>query len=451
MSADPAERRPLPPTAARSGHLSQAVLGVLALALALAGCSTGAPGPQQSPATAAAAGETAPTTPAPPPLSPEEQLRLDAELLATAWADDVDAARDLIERGADVNAKDDTEQSAYLIATSEGFTELLELTLANGADIADLDSYDGTGLIRAAERGHADIVGRLIGRGVAVDHVNNLGWTGLHEALIFADQAGRPARSDSVGFVDTVRVIVAAGGTITIPAAQDGSTPLDLARRHGLTPQSRLLEQALALDRATPVARADADSLLIDAAADDDPDRVALALRSGADIETRDADGQTPLVVATKNDSPEAARLLLSMGADPDAQDDIQDSAFLYAGAEGLNEILLLTLTHGADTSSTNRFGGTALIPAAEGGYAETVRILLDSGVPVDHVNDLGWTALHEAIIYGDGAGGHLETVRLLLAGGADASLADGDGISPRDLAARRGQDRVVALIEEAS
>ena len=33
--------------------------------------------------------------------------------------------------GADVNAQDDTQQSAYLIATSEGFLDLLELTLAS--------------------------------------------------------------------------------------------------------------------------------------------------------------------------------------------------------------------------------------------------------------------------------------------------------------------------------
>lgn len=155
--------------------------------------------------------------------------------------------------------------------------------------------------------------------------------------------------------------------------------------------------------------------------------------------------------MATKADHPEVAALLLYLGADPDAQDDIEDSAFLYAGAEGYDRILTQTLAHGADVRSTNRFGGTALIPAAESGRTTTVQILVDAGVPVDHVNDLGWTALHEAIIYGDGTGGHLETIRILLAAGADPTLPDGDGTSPRDLAAARGQDRVVDLLEEDS
>ena len=44
---------------------------------------------------------------------------LDQKLIAAAYANDVDAARELIEAGADVNAKDASVQSAYLIATSE--------------------------------------------------------------------------------------------------------------------------------------------------------------------------------------------------------------------------------------------------------------------------------------------------------------------------------------------
>ena len=57
-----------------------------------------------------------------------------------AWADDVARATALVRQGADVNAKDDTVQSAYLISTSEGHLELLRMTLANGAAVDDKDS-----------------------------------------------------------------------------------------------------------------------------------------------------------------------------------------------------------------------------------------------------------------------------------------------------------------------
>ncbi|MFF2452192.1 ankyrin repeat domain-containing protein [Isoptericola sp. NPDC058082] len=184
------------------------------------------------------------------------------------------------------------------------------------------------------------------------------------------------------------------------------------------------------------------------AVADDDAAAVATALHEGAAVDARDADGRTPLLAATRQGSAGLARLLLEAGADPDAQDRLQDSAFLYAGAEGLDDILRLTLEHGADVTSTNRFGGTALIPASEHGHVSTVRILLDAGVPVDHVNDLSWTALHEAIVLGDGSADQVEVVRLLLDAGADPTVRDGQGVLPRDLAASRGYDAIVAELD---
>ena len=77
-------------------------------------------------------------------------------LVRAAYGNHVDAAALLVQAGADVDLADDTRQSAYLIATSEVGDDprLLDLTLGAGADIDAKDSYDGTGLIRAAERAH---------------------------------------------------------------------------------------------------------------------------------------------------------------------------------------------------------------------------------------------------------------------------------------------------------
>ena len=58
-------------------------------------------------------------------MKPEEQSALDRKLIAAAWKNDLSEAGRLIEEGADVNAKDDSVQSAYLISTSEGYVELL--------------------------------------------------------------------------------------------------------------------------------------------------------------------------------------------------------------------------------------------------------------------------------------------------------------------------------------
>jgi hypothetical protein len=154
-------------------------------------------------------------------LAPDEQTALDSQLIAAAWENDIPEARRLIEEGADVNAKDDSVQSAYLITTSEGYLELLRLTLKHGADVTSLDSFNGTGLIRAADRGHVEIVRELLETEIDADHVNNLGWTALLEAIILGD--GGPRHTE------VVRLLVDAGADVNL-ADGNGQSPLTHAQ-----------------------------------------------------------------------------------------------------------------------------------------------------------------------------------------------------------------------------
>lgn len=198
------------------------------------------------------------------------------------------------------------------------------------------------------------------------------------------------------------------------------------------------------------MSRPDATEALFTAAARGDVAGARAALAAEADLDARNDRQQTPLLVATKAQQSKVAVLLLEAGADPDAKDAMSDSAFLYAGAEGYDEILRATLRHGANVKSTNRFGGTALIPASEHGHTETVRILINAGVPLDHVNDLGWTAMLEAIVLNDGSADQVDVVRQLIGAGADPSIRDKNGRTPRALAAAKGYREIVAVIDDA-
>lgn len=190
------------------------------------------------------------------------------------------------------------------------------------------------------------------------------------------------------------------------------------------------------------------DRMLLDAAVEDDADKLRKAIGAGADLEARDKDARTALLLATRANHVTVARLLIKAGADVNAKDAIKDTPFLYAGAEGRDEILKLILATGkANLKDTNRFGGTALIPAADHGLPETVRILLETNIDIDHVNDLGWTALLEAVILGDGGPAHREIVGLLVDAGAK-NIADRDGVTPLEHARRRGFKEMAARIE---
>lgn len=383
------------------------------------------------------------TAPATAPASPEPAVPtrnpdLNQPLIDAAWANDVERARALIASGADVNAQDSTQQSAYLIAASEGYPDLLELTLANGADLAGLDSYRGTGLIRAAERGHADIVGRLLQAGIEVDHVNRPGWTALDEAIVYGD--GGPT------YVDTVRALVAGGADVS-RVAGDGRTPIQHARDGGHDGIAGTLQAAAG---APEMDEATATAALLRAAAEGDADRVAVALRAGGDIESRDDRGRTPLLLASAADNVEVARLLVDLGADPDAQDDQQDSPWLVTGVTGSVAMLEALLPAHPDLALRNRFGGVSVIPASERGHVDYVRRVVTTGIDVNHVNDLGWTAMLEAIVYGDGTAAYQEIIGILLNAGADPRIADNDGVTPLQHAQDRGFGAIADMLQGA-
>jgi ankyrin repeat protein len=217
--------------------------------LLLAGCASGdgeaarrTPAPSATTSTAApstATDTTAPATePATPTPDPARQPVLDRRLIRAADDHDLEAAARLIAAGADVNRKDDTVQSAYLIATSEVGDDprLLSMTLEAGADVRSLDSFDGTGLIRAADRGFPAVVRRLLRTDIRIDHVNNLGWTALHEAVILGDGT-RP-------YVRVVRLLVEAGADVNKPSRRDGIRPLQHAERRGFTAVAQVLREA---------------------------------------------------------------------------------------------------------------------------------------------------------------------------------------------------------------
>ncbi len=112
---------------------------------------------------------------------------------------------------------------------------LLELTLENGADVTSLDSYNGTGLIRAADRGFVRIVERLLETEIDVDHVNNLGWTALLEAIILGD--------GDAAHIEVVRRLVDAGVDVNLADGQ-GVTPLAHAQDRGYAEMAAILREA---------------------------------------------------------------------------------------------------------------------------------------------------------------------------------------------------------------
>ncbi len=170
-------------------------------------------------------------------------------------------------------------------------------------------------------------------------------------------------------------------------------------------------------------------------------------IAAGMPVDGRDTEGRTALLLAVRGDRLDAARVLLEAGASPDALDARHDTPWLATGETGNVAMARLLFAAQPDLTIRNRFGGLALIPASERGHVDYVRWVVTTGIDVNHVNDLGWTALLEAVLLGDGTDRYRQIVRILLDAGANASLADRNGVTALDHARRRGQAEVAAIL----
>lgn len=147
-----------------------------------------------------------------------------------------EAVRALVRAGADTAAFESGRYDAVTIAAVADDEETLRVLLALGASAKLVTSrYDGTALIAAAHLGHDGVVRQLIAAGAPLDHVNNLHWTAVIEAIVLGN--GGPRHQA------TLRALLDAGASTQL-ADRQGRTPLQLARAHGYAEMVRMLEAA---------------------------------------------------------------------------------------------------------------------------------------------------------------------------------------------------------------
>jgi ankyrin repeat protein len=157
-------------------------------------------------------------------------------VMAATHGNHVDTVAALIQAGADINIRDDRLDNPFLYAGAEGLLDILKLAIAAKADTRLTNRFGGTALIPAAERGHVAIVEELLAHtDVDVNHVNNLGWTALLEAIVLSD--GGPRHQQ------IVQLLVDHGADVNI-ADKHGVTPLRHARDRGFDAIERILVEA---------------------------------------------------------------------------------------------------------------------------------------------------------------------------------------------------------------
>jgi ankyrin repeat protein len=167
----------------------------------------------------------------------------DLRLIEAAARGDLAEVQRWLRQGTNVNARNANGRTALTAAALGNHLEvaralivaMLRVVLKANPNLTRTNRFGGTALIPAADRGHLEYVREILKTKINLNHVNNLGWTALLEAIILGD--GGPRHTE------IVRLLIGAGAEVNL-ADREGVTPLQHARRRGYTAMVKLLEQA---------------------------------------------------------------------------------------------------------------------------------------------------------------------------------------------------------------
>lgn len=162
--------------------------------------------------------------------------RVRTPLHVAAFASEDKALEALALAGADMNALEHQAYDVVTIAAVANDPELMSLAIELGNDPGLVTSpYLGTALIAAAHLGHVEVVRRLIDAGAPLDHINNLHWTAMMEAVVLGD--GGPNHQA------VLDALLSAGADRSL-ADRNGITPLQHAEKRGFSEMVNRLKRS---------------------------------------------------------------------------------------------------------------------------------------------------------------------------------------------------------------
>jgi len=271
----------------------------------------------------------------------------DTPLWIAAREGNIEAVKQHIAAGTNVNAKTESGRTPLHFAALEGHKEIAELLMAEGANVNAKDDdlltplHQAAGVLHGRES-HKEVVELLIANGADVNAKMEFGRTPLHSAA-------------SRGHREIAELLIAAGADVnaknengkTILASRSVSIP-DLLRKHGGIDNSEGKFTELAING--------------------NIDGVKRHLAAGADVNAKDRLGRTPLSAAADMGHKEIVKLLVENGADG------KDVPMVNAAVRDHKEIVELLIAAGADVNAKSPNGKSLLDWVEEGEIADLLR-----------------------------------------------------------------------------
>lgn len=334
-------------------------------------------------------------------------------------ATNLETAKLLVERGADLHAANDDGNTAMMVAVWKFKWEVVKYLVDRGTDVNAVNKFGLTPLAYVTEYGELEMVKYLVDRGAHVNSVDSNGLTPLVRAI----QRGK---------LEITKFLTDQGADMNA-VDHDGRTPLMCAAAKGEWGIAKyLVHRGAALN----VADNNGMTPLTHAVDKGNLEMVRYLVERGAAVDTTDLNGNAPLTYAASAGELEVLKYLMDHGADVNAVDKGDVTVLMYAAKSwGCSDVVVeYLLDQHAYINAVDKYGMSALIYAADSSNLNVVRCLVDRGADVNAVDSDGMTPLMRAT-----ARCKLEIVKYLVDRGADVNLKTTKGQTAVHQAARHG------------
>ena len=184
----------------------------------------------------------------------------------------------------------------------------------------------------------------------------------------------------------------------------------------------------------------DAETALMNAAADGDTMLIKVFLELGTNVNAETWEGVTPLMYAAQEGHLRAVEILLDAGADVNKKPANQIDALLGACIAGHVYIADTLILNGANVNTRNLDGVSPLMYAAAFDYQVLADVLIFYKANINASDNFGNEAIHYSTFYGNAY-----ITELLITSGARIDATDLQGFTPLMIAAQNGYPELVA------